>query len=76
MIMSKLLSVICSLWWILAKCIDQYISKRQQGVEKIDSRLEDIVQNMFNKCYADGESEQVDILFTDFLGDWNSFRSL
>jgi 26S proteasome regulatory subunit N2 len=54
-------TIVCKLLLIkrLAKCIDQYISKRQEGVEKIDSRLEDIVQKMFNKCYADGESEQV-----------------
>lgn len=59
-------TIVCNLFYlrILAKCIDEYICKRQQGVEKIDPRLEDIVQKMFNKCYADGESEQVSFLFS------------
>ncbi len=56
--MSKLLFV-CFIYLREAKCIDQYIAERQAEPTKIDPRLEDIVQSMFNKCYADNESEQV-----------------
>ena len=60
----------------LAKCIDQYISERQEGSSKIDPRLEDVVQSMFNKCYSDNESEQVSGVISHSKGYRNSFRVL
>ena len=50
----------------LAKCIDKYISLRVKGYEdgnvQIDSRLQDVVERMFKRCYDDGEFKQVFIL--------------
>ncbi|ORX50506.1 26S proteasome regulatory complex, non-ATPase subcomplex, Rpn2/Psmd1 subunit [Hesseltinella vesiculosa] len=48
---------------IISKCIDKYISLRQQepnaeNVEEIDPRLQDIVERMFQRCAQDGEYEQ------------------
>ncbi|KAJ3005211.1 proteasome regulatory particle base subunit [Thoreauomyces humboldtii] len=49
---------------IIAKCIDKYIAIRVQQSEKptekavVDTRLEDVVQRMFQRCYDDGEYKQ------------------
>ncbi|RKO87811.1 hypothetical protein BDK51DRAFT_28293, partial [Blyttiomyces helicus] len=49
---------------IIAKCIDKYIALRIEKHEKpndaiqIDPRLEDVVQRMFARCYADAEYKQ------------------
>ncbi|KAJ3119649.1 proteasome regulatory particle base subunit [Nowakowskiella sp. JEL0407] len=43
---------------IIAKCIDKYIELRSSSSEKIDSRLEIIVEKMFTRCFADNEYEQ------------------
>lgn len=53
---------------IIAKSIDTYISQRvasaeakhglQQADSQIDSRLKDIVERMFDRCFRDGEYKQ------------------
>lgn len=44
----------------IAKCIDKYISLRAspENMEQVDSRLQDIVERMFQRCADDGEYEQ------------------
>jgi len=50
---------------LIAKCIDKYITLRVQeqeapeAAEPIDSRLKDVVEKMFERCYQDGEYKQV-----------------
>lgn len=42
-----------------AKCIDKYIHLRTlENTEPVDSRLQDIVERMFQRCADDGEYEQ------------------
>ncbi|EIE88462.1 hypothetical protein G6F46_008395 [Rhizopus delemar] len=45
---------------IISKCIDKYISLRAspENMEQVDSRLQDIVERMFQRCADDGEYEQ------------------
>ncbi|KAF9951015.1 proteasome regulatory particle base subunit, partial [Modicella reniformis] len=49
---------------IVSKCIDKYITLRVQeqhdppNAEPVDSRLKDVVEKMFAKCYQDGEFKQ------------------
>ena len=43
---------------IIAKCIDSYTAKRQKEEENIDSRLEEIVNRMFERCFAHGQYRQ------------------
>ncbi|KAG1183574.1 hypothetical protein G6F36_008350 [Rhizopus arrhizus] len=45
---------------IISKCIDKYISLRAspENIEQVDSRLQDIVERMFQRCADDGEYEQ------------------
>jgi len=49
---------------IISKCIDKYISLRLKQYEdptssvQIDSRLQDVVERMFQRCYDDGEFKQ------------------
>ncbi|CAG8556740.1 11970_t:CDS:10, partial [Acaulospora colombiana] len=49
---------------IISKCIDKYITLRVQQSEDnsdecvIDSRLQDVVERMFKRCYEDGEFKQ------------------
>ncbi|KAI7905634.1 armadillo-type protein [Cokeromyces recurvatus] len=45
---------------IISKCIDKYINLRtsKETLEKIDSRLQDIVERMFQRCAEDCEYEQ------------------
>ncbi|CAG8526274.1 17299_t:CDS:10 [Acaulospora morrowiae] len=49
---------------IISKCIDKYIALRVQQFEsgssgqEIDSRLQDVVERMFKRCYDDGEFKQ------------------
>lgn len=63
--MSKQLFVRIFATYVLAKCIDKYIALKTQQVEdpsvavKIDPRLEEVVQRMFQRCFTDGEYKQV-----------------
>jgi 26S proteasome regulatory subunit N2 len=43
---------------IVSKCIDTYIAQRSKGEQNIDPRLQDIVERMFDRCFADGEYKQ------------------
>jgi len=45
---------------IIAKCIDQYTAKRneKEGGERIDSRLEAIVNRMFDRCFEHAQYRQ------------------
>jgi len=43
---------------IIAKCIDSYTVKRTEGVTNIDSRLETIVDRMFDRCFQHGQYRQ------------------
>ncbi|KAG0240325.1 proteasome regulatory particle base subunit [Actinomortierella wolfii] len=48
---------------IISKCIDRYIHLRsaedgQDDAEKMDPRLENVVEKMFERCYKDGEYKQ------------------
>ncbi|KAI8818052.1 armadillo-type protein [Fimicolochytrium jonesii] len=51
---------------IIAKCIDKYIAVRVEQhaadpttpAPKVDKRLEDVVQRMFQRCFDDGEYKQ------------------
>ncbi|GJJ69702.1 26S proteasome regulatory subunit N2 [Entomortierella parvispora] len=49
---------------IISKCIDKYIALRiqeqevPQNAEPMDSRLKDVVEKMFDRCYQDGEYKQ------------------
>ncbi|KAG1181194.1 hypothetical protein G6F65_007442 [Rhizopus arrhizus] len=45
---------------IISKCIDKYIHFRTspENTEQVDSRLQDIVERMFQRCADDGEYEQ------------------
>lgn len=48
---------------LIAKCIDEYITHHQRAVKdgvepKIDPRLLDIVERMYQRCYSDGAFEQ------------------
>jgi len=43
---------------IIAKCIDSYTAKRQKEEENIDSRLEEIVNRMFERCFEHGQFRQ------------------
>ena len=43
---------------IIAKCIDSYTAKRQKEEENIDSRLEEIVNRMFERCFDHGQFRQ------------------
>ncbi|KAL0489982.1 26S proteasome subunit Rpn2 [Acrasis kona] len=43
---------------IVSKCIDTYITQRRAGEKNIDNRLLDIVERMFDRCFADGEYKQ------------------
>ncbi|KAG1473109.1 hypothetical protein G6F56_001140 [Rhizopus delemar] len=44
---------------IISKCIDKYIHLRTlENTEPVDSRLQDIVERMFQRCADDGEYEQ------------------
>ncbi|KAI9248920.1 armadillo-type protein [Sporodiniella umbellata] len=44
---------------IISKCIDKYIHLRTvENTEPVDSRLQDIVERMFQRCTEDGEYEQ------------------
>lgn len=54
----------------LAKAIDKYIELRgqQEGQkEKIDPRLQSIIENLFLKCIADREYKQARILSISVL---------
>ena len=62
-------TIICKIllpFHALAKCIDKYISCKVQQFENptapvvsIDARLENVVQRMFDRCFADNEYQQV-----------------
>ncbi|KAF9101602.1 proteasome regulatory particle base subunit [Mortierella sp. GBA35] len=49
---------------IVSKCIDKYIAVRvqeqqdPQNAESMDSRLQAVVEKMFDRCYQDGEYKQ------------------
>jgi 26S proteasome regulatory subunit N2 len=43
---------------IIAKCIDSYTVKRTEGATNIDSRLENIVDRMFDRCFQHGQHRQ------------------
>ena len=65
---------------MLAKCIDKYIALKTQQVEEpkagviIDPRLEDVVQRMFQRCFADAEYQQVG--FQSFSRGFPGFKFL
>jgi len=43
---------------IIAKCIDSYTARRSEDAANIDSRLEDIVNRMFDRCFEHGQYRQ------------------
>lgn len=47
---------------IIAKCIDSYTAKRladvEEGKNRVDKRLEDIVNRMFDRCFEHGQYRQ------------------
>lgn len=50
---------ISNIFWISAKCIDSYTQKKVSGNgEEIDPRQESIVNQMFARCFRDGQFRQ------------------
>jgi len=56
---------VCQCWCFTAKCIDQYVKLRVANADgndepvPMDSRLEGVVEKMFDRCIKDHQYKQV-----------------